>query len=222
MRSWFYAVPIAAVVLAVFLGYREWMLERRVEALTRELGSTGADPTDIPPAAPERTVAGAAPSSDTLAKRLSALEAGLASVRADLRSLEKATSDLPQVVTDQQILSVMKDHGAKVMEKQLKYHRERWLEQRELALNDFSRRFNLSQRQSDQIWSLLSSEADKMVDILRNPESFEDPERAAKVWKQLLHDTDAGVHQVLDPQAAVAWDQARFIERKLLWPWLPD
>ncbi|HKU44986.1 MAG TPA: hypothetical protein VJR89_42795, partial [Polyangiales bacterium] len=152
------------------------------------------------------------------------LEDGLRSLRSDFRSLEKATADLPQdkTVNDQQILSVMKEQGAKAMETQLKYHRERWLDQREQALNSFVKRYSLNESQNDQLWGLLSGEIDKMIDILRKPESFEDPEHAAQEWKQMLLETDAAAHKVLDPQAALAWDQQRTMERKVLWPWLPE
>lgn len=218
-----YVVPIVAAALAVFLGYRQWSLERRVEVLIQELGSAGPGPDEIAPPAPERDSL-AAHGGESHAGRLRTLETALASVRADVRSLEKATGDMAPVkpVSDQQILSVMKQQGAKFMETQLAYHRERWLDQREVALNDFSRRFGLNSQQSDQLWRLASSEIDKMVEILRKPESFENPERFALEWKRILLDTDAGVHRVLDQQKAVAWDQARFVERKLLWPWLPE
>lgn len=219
MRS--YVVAIAAVAVALFLGYRQWTLERRLEQLSVQLGAAVA-PEPAQPADDAPAVAPAAPS--THAERLSALEAGLRSLRADVRSLEIATADLPQdkAVTDQQILSVMKEQGAKVVESQLKYHKERWLDQRELALNSFTKRFNLDPGQNDQLSSLLSVEIDKMIDILRKPESFEDPENAAMEWKQILLDTDSAAHKVLQPGAAVAWDQQRLMERKVLWPWLPD
>jgi Ser/Thr protein kinase RdoA (MazF antagonist) len=116
----------------------------------------------------------------------------------------------------------MKAQGSKTMEKQLSYHRDRWLEQRESVLNAFVQRNNLSQAQSDQLWGLLAGEIDKMIDLLKNPESFENPERAATAWKEMLLDTDSAAHKVLDRDAAVAWDQQRQVERKFLWPWLPD
>lgn len=223
MRS--YVVPIAAVALAVFLGYRQWTLERRVVELSRQLGvvSEAAEPPAGTAAAPADSAA-VSRTAASHAERLRNVETALSAVRADIRSLEKATADLPpeKAVTDQQILTVMKQQGAKVMETQLKFHRERWLDQREEALGNFSKRFELNPQQSDQLWGLLSSEIDKMVDILRNPESFEDPEQAAAAWKKILLDTDSAAHRVLEPQKAIAWDQTRFLERKFLWPWLPD
>lgn len=224
MRS-YVVVVLAALGLAGFLGYRQWILERRVDELARQLGAAqsgdtvaaqapdnGSNAPAIPPAAPP-----------SYAERMKALEKALASVRADVRSLEKATEDLPDKgASDQQILNVMKAQGAKTMEKQLNYHRDRWLEQREAVLNSFVQRNNLSQAQSDQLWGLLSGEIDKMIDILKNPESFEDPERAATAWRDMLLATDSAAHKVLDRNAAIAWDQQRQVERKFLWPWLPD
>ena len=220
MRS--LVVPIAAVALILFVGYRQWSLERRLDALARELGNANAE-AQRSGASPAQAGVPVAPS-DSHAARLSALEASLSSIRADLHSLEEATGDMPQgkPVSDQQILSVMKSQGTKTLETQLKYHRERWLDQREVALADFSKRFGLTPAQNDQVWGLVSSEIDKMVELLRKPESYENPERAANEWKQILLETDAGVHKVLEAQKAIAWDQGRFIERKLLWPWLPD
>ncbi|HKP62252.1 MAG TPA: hypothetical protein VJV78_36215 [Polyangiales bacterium] len=215
-------VAIAAVIVALFLGYRQWAVERQLEQLRAQLGAAVAPAPEKEASGSAPKVAPAAPSSHE--ERLRTLELALASLRADVRSLEKATADLPQekAVTDQQILSVLKEQNSKVVENQLKYHRERWLDQREAALSSFTKRFNLDQGQNDQLWGLLSGEIDKMVAILRNPQSFEDPENAVQEWKQLLLDTDAAAHKVLQPQAAVAWDQQRMMERKVLWPWLPE
>jgi hypothetical protein len=224
MRS-YVVVVLAALGLVVFFGYRQWTLEKRVDELARQLGAAQRGDTvaaqapnndssapAIPPAAPA-----------SYAERMQKLEKGLASVRADVRSLEAATADLPDKgASDQQILNVMKAQGAKTMEKQLSYHRDRWLEQREAVLNAFAQRNKLSQAQSDQLWGLLSGEIDKMIDLLKNPESFEDPERAATAWRDMLLATDSAAHKVLDRDAAIAWDQQRQVERKFLWPWLPD
>jgi hypothetical protein len=222
MRS-YVVVVVVALGLAGYFGYRQWVLEQRIDALARQLGAAqsgdtvAAQPQE--PNAPD--IAPAAPSS--YADRVAMLEKGLSSVRADVRSLERATADLPDKgASDQQILNVMKAQGAKTMEKQLSYHRDRWLEQRESVLNAFAQRNNLSQAQSDRLWGLLSGEIDKMIELLKKPESFEDPERAATAWKEMLLDTDSAAHKVLDRDAAIAWDQQRQVERKFLWPWLPE
>lgn len=219
----FYAVVIAAfVVVTAFLGYRVYTLDNKVDALTRQLGAT--TPVAAEPQKDSKIQAAAPPSTGrSHEQRIHALELALASLRADFRSLERATEDMPEKgATDQQILSVMKEQGAKVMEKHLRYHRDKWLDQRETALNSFVKRFDLDPKQNDYLWGLLSGEIDKMIEILRKPESFEDPERAAAEWKQMLLDTDSAAHKVLEPAKAVAWDQQRFWERKFLWPWLPE
>jgi hypothetical protein len=226
MRS-YVVVVVVGLGLAGYFGYRQWVLEQRIDVLARQLGAAQSgdtaseqSPQEHEPNAPE--IPPAAPSS--YAERVATLEKSLASVRADIRSLEKATADLPEKggASDQQILNVMKAQGAKTMEKQLSYHRDRWLEQRESVLNSFAQRNNLSQAQSDRLWGLLSGEIDKMIDLLKKPESFEDPERAATAWKEMLLDTDSAAHKVLDRDAAIAWDQQRQVERKFLWPWLPE
>ena len=203
---------------AGFVVYRQWSLGRQLDELTKLLG-------DPAPAAPPREagkpIAPKAP--DTHAERLAALESAIARMRSDIRALEQATGEDPKnLVTDQQILGVLKDHGGKVIESQIKYHRQRWLDQREVGLADFAKRYSLNQEQSDVLWGLLSSEIDQMIEILRDPNSFENPEQAAEAWKKLLLDTDVGAHRVLDPQRVAAWDQVRWLERKILWPWLPE
>lgn len=223
MRS-YVVVVLAALGLAGYLGYRQWALEQRVDALARQLGAAQSGDTASAQAPDEPNapaIPPAAPSS--YAERVAKLEKGLASVKSDVRSLERATEDLPDKgASDQQILNVMKAQGAKTMEKQLSYHRDRWLEQREAVLNSFVQRNKLTQAQSDQLWGLLSGEIDKMIELLKNPESFEDPERAATAWRDMLLSTDSAAHKVLDRDAAIAWDQQRQVERKFLWPWLPD
>jgi hypothetical protein len=224
MRSYVVVALIAALGLAGYLGYRQVVLERRVNELSRELGAAQSGGDTVQAQAPKDS-GGDRPSAvaQSYADRVRALEVTVAQLRADFRSLEKATADMPeQGASDQQILNVMKEQGAKAVEKQLSYHRERWLDQRELALNSFAQRFNLNRAQQDQLWGLLSSEIDHMVDLLKKPESYEDPERYANEWKTMLLETDAAAHRVLDRDKSIAWDQQRALERKILWPWLPE
>lgn len=223
MRSYVVVVLIAALGLAGYLGYRQVVLERRIAELSRQLGAAQSS-SDTDSAQPAKAATGEQPNAAqaSLVDRVRALEQTVATLRSDFRSLEKATADIPEGASDQQILSVMKEQGSKVVEKQLSYHRERWLDQRELALNSFAQRFNLDRGQQDQLWGLLSSEIDHMVDLLKKPESYEDPERYANEWKTMLLETDAAAHRVLDRDKSIAWDQQRALERKLLWPWLPE
>jgi hypothetical protein len=213
------------VIAAVgYVGYRQHALELKVDALTRQLGAAEAEhdePSSGAQAQAEPRAAEPAPD-DSHAARLAALEAQLTSMRADVRSLEKATGDVAQPVSDQQIMAVMRQRDSKVIDAQLKFHRDKWLEKREDALNDFGRRYALTPRQNDELWELLGGEVDKLIDLMRRPDLADNPERATQEWRELLRQTDAEAHQVLEPLKALAWDQQREAERKLLWPWLPQ
>lgn len=231
-----YAVPsgvmvvmaFAAVSSVVYLGYRQGQLERRIDALTEQLGAAETAAHADAPAPRGSGVPGAAaaddlPAEGSYAARLRAVESQLPELRADVRSLEKATGDATQgKVSDQQILAVMKQQGSKVMDAQLKFHRERWLESREAALNDFAERYALNQKQNDALWELLSGEIDRMVELLRRPDLADKPEQASREWRDMLRETDANAVRLLEPLKATAWEQQRAAERKLLWPWLPD
>jgi hypothetical protein len=218
-------IAVAAASSVVYLGYRQSQLERRIDALARQLGATEDAVRDDARASAAGSVARAADDApaDSYAARLSAVEAQLPALRADVRSLEKATGDVAQTaVSDQQILAVMKQQGSKVIDAQLKFHRERWLESRESALNDFSSRYALTPTQNDELWELLSGEIDKMIELLRRPDLASDPERATREWREMLRETDDSALRLLEPLKATAWEQQRAAERKLLWPWLPD
>jgi hypothetical protein len=215
------AVLVGALALGLgALAYRQHVLERELDALSRQLGAENGEAGEAP-----STAASAERESQVTrshASRLAALENELRAARSDLRALQQTAAREASPANDQQILSVMRQYGNKVLDSQLKFHRERWLEQRETQLNELSRRFGLSQKENDELWELLADEIDKMVELIRRPELAEDPERAARLWRELLLDTDAQAHRILDPQKSLIWDQARFVERKLLWPWLPD
>jgi hypothetical protein len=213
------AVLIGALVLVCgWLGYRQYALESRLVALGQQLGAASEAGAHAPAAEPQ----GEDLRLHSHADRLAVLEKELRALRAAQRSLAKAPAGDAQPVNDQQILAVMRQQGDKVMDAQLKFHRERWLEQRETQLNDFARSFGLTQQENDQLWDLLADETDKIVELMRRPDLAENPERAAALFKELLMDTDAAAHRILDPHKAAAWDQGRSFERKVLWPWLPQ
>jgi hypothetical protein len=129
---------------------------------------------------------------------------------------------LDKAGAEERILSVVGRAQERIRDRQLQFHRARWLEWRETALDDFSERFGLSGRQNDQLHQLLSDETDAMVEILRRPDTLENPEKAAHDWSTMLEQTDLAAHRVLDPAQVGPWDQARAAERKTLWPWLPS
>ena len=41
-------------------------------------------------------------------------------------------------------------------------------------------------------------------------------------WRATLDATDYAARKLLDPAQTGAWDVARFVERRILWPWLPE
>jgi hypothetical protein len=221
MRIWA-LLAVAAALAGALLTYRIAKLESRVNALSKQLGA----PQATKPFAFDHGVGATAAG---LEQRLSALEDRLQGLDGDLRSLEQ--DDLGQgknkegsdkASAEEHILSVVGRAQERIRDRQLQFHRARWLEWREAALDDFSERFGLSPRQNDQLHQLLSDEVDGMVEILRRPDALENPEKAARDWLSKLEQTDSAAHRVLEPSQVGAWDQAREAERKTLWPWLPS
>jgi hypothetical protein len=224
MRTWWAGsvAAVAAVALCAYFGYRMAALERRVDSLTERLGQR-----------PSEGTAGAGAGSG-YEQRLAALERDQLTLHDDLRTLEAATADPTQPrtgadqpagaqpVVEQRILSVIGKEQSRIRDRQLEFHRQRWLEQREAALDQFAETQKLSSRQRDTLHQLLADELDGIVTILKRPDAGENPERVADDWRATLEATDYAAHKLLDPAQTNAWDVARFIERRILWPWLPE
>ncbi|MFI5305914.1 MAG: hypothetical protein ACHQ53_01100 [Polyangiales bacterium] len=219
MRVW----VIAGAVLALgggWLVYRVATLEDRVTALNKRLG---------PEMAASSHEAGPKPATNH-EQRILALEADVRALREELDALDAPPAGLkasaPGALNDkgaeQQILSVVERKANRIRDRQLEFHRSRWLEWREGALDGFSQQFGLSPWQTEQLHQLLSDEVDKMVEILRQPDALENPEQGVAAWVAALEQTDNAAHRLLDPAQNAAWDQARMVERKVLWPWLPN
>jgi len=214
MRTW---GTFAALVAAVcgYLGYRVISLERRLDAADARLGVPAA-----------RNAAGTAKPSDH-EQRLNWLERDLRALRDDLRTLEEATGKegaaalQPEGVGEQQILSVVGREQKRLRDKQLEFHRTRWLEWRQSALEEFAERHNLTAWQVEQVQRLLTDEVDALAEILRRPDMLENPERASEDWLAVLEETDRGARLLLNPAQLPAWEAARTVERRVLWPWLP-
>jgi hypothetical protein len=213
-------VLAAALTLCGFLGYRTVRLEQRIDALRRQLGAPGAG-------------AGAAgkvanpPVTGDHEQRLRTLEQEARALREDLRTLEKATGERPELAvnaasSDQRILSVVTREQERIRDKQLEFHRARWLEWREGALDNFAQTNRLSPTQTDQLHRLLAAEVDALIQLLRRPDVAENPERAANDWLDRLELTDRAAHNLLEPAQVTAWDEARTVERRVFWPWLPQ
>lgn len=213
MRIWL--VLSITLGACAYLGYRVFVLEQ-------QLGALGA--ADAGGAAPLQRQGGHE-------QRLHAVEEELAALRADLRTLEKATGDMggpapgidlndPQA--DEHILSVLDREQSRIRDRHLEFHRERWIEWRRDALDSFAQSEELSPWQTEQLHQLLADEIDMLVEILRRPDAAENPERASSEWLDRLETTDRAAHRVLDPEKATAWDTARAVERRVFWPWLPN
>jgi hypothetical protein len=211
------------VALSSYLAYRVIALEHRVDALGGRLGAPAPDN-----AGNTGTAGAASQKSQDHAKRIEALEQQALSLREDLQSLEAATADFPDpgAVADpasgeQRILSVIGREQSRIRDRQLQFHRERWLEWRRSALDNFAQAVRLSPAQTDDVQRLLSDEVDALVDILRRPDAAENPERAANDWLDTLEATDRAAERFLTPEQADQWTTARTVERRVFWPWLP-
>lgn len=226
MRTWWAGsvAVVAIVALFAYLGFRVTALERRVDVLLERLGTT-----------PSSDGAAGAGSGSGYEQRLASIEREQGTLRDDLRTLEAATGTVdpaqPRTAAaalanqpggEQHILSVIGREQSRIRDRQLEFHRDRWLDQREAALDQFAQTQKLSARQRDMLHQLLSNELDGIVEILRRPDAVENPERVADEWLSALGATDYAAHKLLDPAQTAAWDVARFIERRILWPWLPE
>jgi hypothetical protein len=210
-------LALALVLSSLYFGYRITRLEQRLQALDTQLG------------APEIAAAPAAGASTkpapAHAQRLAALEQDVHALRDDLRTLEQAVNApvaAPTPGDEQQILSIMGREQSRVRDRQLEFHRSRWVKWREAAIESFAARNNVSPVQADELRKLLTDEVDQMVEILRRPDAADNPEKASADWVAMLERTDNAAHRVLEPEQRGPWDAERLVERKALWPWLPE
>jgi len=215
------------VLLALCVGYLAMQvhsLSQRVDGLRAQLGAPAPSGDDAghPPAGGDTKPADAAKSGHE--QRLAKLEAEQKSLRADLRTLEEATADTFAVpdADPKQVLNIVGQEATRIRDRQLDFQRSRWLKWRSATLDQFARAYGLSEEQSSQIDDLLTSETDRLVDVMRQPHAAENPEQVATDWATVLHDTDVAAHGILDPQQIGPWDSARAFERRVLWPWLPE
>jgi hypothetical protein len=209
-------LALALVLSGIYFSYRIARLEQRLDTLNAKLGQP--EPTPIAGSGPPKPASGHE-------QRLAALESDLRSLRDDMRTLEQAVSAPPSTLapgSDQQILSVVGREQERIRDRQLEFHRTRWVGWRESALGSFSARNNLAPVQTEELRKLLTSEVDQMIEILRRPDSAENPEKATKDWVAMLRQTDEAARSVLDPAQRSSWDAERAVERHVLWPWLPE
>ena len=217
---------ILAALCVLILGvlvYRVRDLERRSDALREQL--EGLVPSEA--AAPHEATHAAAggESSRSHAQRLQALEEGIAAVRTKISRLKYVMSEgvtMPNPRTEQEILSVVQREDARVRNAQLEWSRTRWQAARESQLAQFALQNGLSDRQTAALKPSVTREVDAMVEVLRRPNVFSEPDTTARDWLALLDETDQTAMRVLTPAQRDVWNKTREFERKLLWPWLPD
>ncbi len=214
-------VLVTGLIATAFFGYRTVRLEQRIDALERQLGAP-----EVAAGSAGKTARQEPPPGDH-EQRLRTLEQEARALRDDLQTLEKATGERPEPAVntasaDQRILSVVTREQERIRDKQLEFHRARWLEWREGALDNFAQTNRLSPVQTDQLHRLLADEVEALVQLLRRPDVAENPERAANDWLDRLELTDRAAHNLLDAPQTKAWDDARTVERRVFWPWLPQ
>ncbi len=217
------AVLILCVAAVALLAVRVVQLEGQLERAEQRLGGGQAS------SAPASAGAALEPAKPVgLEPRLAAVEKDLRALRDDLRTLEKATESTMAVPTAEastdprQILSVVKGESDRIRDRQLDFVSGRWSAARKAALDRFTVEQKLEPEQKAQVQELLDTETNKLVALMRRPDALENPEQLAADWGAALRDTDRAAQAVLEPQQVPAWSMARAIERRVLWPWLPE
>lgn len=209
---------VVVVALAALFGYRLVQIDHRLDALEKRLGSPARDSehksNDAKPAPLEQRLSELERRADQDSVSLGALELAATHVAPPTR-----TQHAPD---DKAIISVVEREQNKVRDAQLDWQKGHWVEARENQLAAFARQGNLTPAQTEQMRQVFQKEIDSMVDLLKRPALLTDPDEAIKEWRELLEDTDNEAGRILNPTQMTIWQQERFIERKILWPWIPD
>jgi hypothetical protein len=205
-----------AVLATGWLGVRIVSLEERVARLSARLGSAQSIASET-----VSDIAASAGPSQSQSARLRQLEAQIDRLTAAPRDVEASAFQRAPVEAENEILSVLEREKSRVRDVQLEFHRSRWLEGRNAQLDAFAKSTGLSTSQTKTLKAQLERELDDFVKVLNNPDYNADPDHAVAEWDTALAKTDAVAHSVLDPKQAQLWDQARMLEKQILWPWLP-
>lgn len=231
MRVWF--VLVVTALLCGVLAYRVFALQARVEQLVRV--PTPSAPLDVgggePPARVEAR-ATATPAEVVAAaehtRRLADLESNLTGLRKEVDALasearQKADrADLDRSASADRILGLVTQEAMRVRDRQVEFHRDRWIEMRERAVDEFVARHGLDAQQANAIRKLLVGEVDQMVAIFKAHGAEDDPKEANEEWMDMLRETDREAKRILDPAQRAAWDHGRAYERRVFMPWLPQ
>ena len=215
--------PFIAVVCALFvlgiLGFRLLDLEQRVARLSEQLGSQelAESPVAVHKGRNDSTAdvaTGRDLRLDTLERRIDKLANSTAS-----RVAEPAHGTLGK---EQDILSVVERENTRIRDVQLEWQRGRWLEARESQLAQFAAQQQLSSSQAESLRRALELETDGMIAVLKKPGLANNPDQAVNDWLDVLRETDERALRILAPDQQKAWGFARVLERRMLWPWLPE
>jgi hypothetical protein len=241
MRPWH--VLLIVIPILGFLSFRVMSLEDRigllyemVEIQSRDAkesvaGEDRADEPDEPYEAsdkpeqqqPEQQPAGL----EELRARVDRLEALLDEV--EVVEAQEGTTVSKAAIPDpgkkekfqDYVRSVVRSEADRLRDEQLLKHRDALVENRMRAVSDFAKQAGLSPNQENSIASILTEEADRMVELLKQPEVLEEPPKALKKWGEMLKETDEQASEVLNPAQMLLYMQLRRLEQDALMPWLP-
>lgn len=214
-----HVMAAAALVAAFgFLGFRLVDLEQRVAALNRQLG----EPAESDPTAEDNHPSEARNNGLGYGQRLSSLEKRIRELEMTRPTPQYVSSIVNDPQAENAVLSVVERENSRIRDVQLEFHRNHWLDQRNLALAVFAKTYALSTTQTVEVQKALTHEVDAMVEQLRRPTFLEDPDQAASDWQTTLEETDSKVKNLLTSEQYLAWDISRTFERQVLWPWLPS
>lgn len=223
MRLRTFVASAGVLFILGLLGFRIIDLEQRVGLLSRQLsrlepvGTIDAGNEPKPASTTDRTP------SVAFERRLKSLEKRVEALASRPTLLPSGTGDFGTDVlrSEEAILSVVEREASRIRDVQLEYHKARWLETRQQQLAGFASQLKLEPAQTTELYSALENELDRMADVMRRPNIAEDPDQLASDWQQILVDTDERAKAVLTPEQYQFWAQGRFVERKVLWNWLP-
>ena len=195
---------------------------RRLEDAVASLESAEPQPVP-PPVRVARPAVGISGADGVLAAPVD--EASKAAAAAPPRATARANGPAtPSAATRsrqaQRILEVVEREQARVADEHLAYHKERWLESRDLALKQFDDAVGLTTIQYDRLQPLLHGEVERMAEMLKDERYRDDPAAFSEEWDATLEKTDLAVRSILTARQREAWEEARAVERALLFPWL--
>lgn len=123
--------------------------------------------------------------------------------------------------TDRRILQIIEREQDEAVSRHLQFEREKWIAARDQGLQSLTVNAQLSPEQREQIKILMDREVDRVVELMRDREVRENPERLTSAWDEVLINTDYEVRSVLSDWQQDRWEEARAFERAVFLPFLP-